>query len=171
MDINLTPDQKLSILRDLIVALDARWFLKTSTETDFGTATKVNLSVNGSFGKTETRRVLAELGRDRVRGMNEFMAIMETGCSLFFPADHKYALEIVDDSTFVGHVLDCYVYRNVNRAGAAAIHTCSAAHRFNGWLVGLGLDGEATMNRTTATCNGVCDITFKINWPGEDAKK
>ncbi len=163
-DTSLSSSQKEKILRDIVVALDARWFLKTTAEAGFDAATRINFSVNESIGKTEIRRMLAELGHGSVRDMKDFKKLMETGCALFFPDDHKYALEIIDADTLVGHVLDCYVYRNVSKAGAAGIYRCSAANRFRAWLNGFGIEGDISTDGDSKTCNGACNITFKTKW-------
>ena len=73
-------------------------------------------------------------------------------------------MEIVDESTYVGRVLDCYVYRNVEKAGTTAIHQCSVGQRFKGWLEGFGLCGEIVANNCTSTCKGRCEVYFKIEW-------
>jgi predicted MarR family transcription regulator len=46
-----------------MILLDGRWFIKCMGEVGFETATKLNLAVNSSIGKTEGERLIAEMAR------------------------------------------------------------------------------------------------------------
>ncbi|MCK4960847.1 MAG: hypothetical protein KAS19_00110, partial [Anaerolineales bacterium] len=81
-----------------------------------------------------------------------------------FPEEHKYELKILDKDSFLGHVLECYVYKNVSRAGATAIHQCAAKARFDSWLEAFDLEGEVITEKNTNNCNGTCKIIFRIKW-------
>jgi hypothetical protein len=88
---------------------------------------------------------------------------MEIASLLYFPEEHKYEFKVVDNNTFVGHVLECYVYKMVTKAGTTAIHQCAAKLRFDSWCQAMGLDGEVINEKDISNCNGTCEIIFKIN--------
>jgi len=160
----LTAQQKEKLLRNIWLLHDGRWFLKSVEEFGFDTATKLNLAVVKSIARTEIKQLLAEADFGEVRNMKDLQALMETAALLYFPEEHKYAFRVVDSNTFVGHVLECYVHKMVSKAGMAAIHRCAAKLRFDSWCQAMGLDGEVINEKDTGSCNGTCDIIFKIKW-------
>ncbi len=163
-EIKLTPGQKEKLLRNIWLLHDGRWFLKSVMRFGFDTATKLNLEVVESIGKTEMKQLLAETGFGEVRNIEDLKALMEIVSPLYFPEEHKYEFEVVDNNTFVGHVLECYVHKMVSKAGTTDIHQCAARLRFDSWLKGLGLDGEVINEKNTNNCHGTCEIFFKIKW-------
>ncbi|MBI4620007.1 MAG: hypothetical protein HY739_07580 [Desulfobacterales bacterium] len=162
--IELTPQQREKVLRDIWVSHDARWFLKSIVELGFDTATKLNLAVIKSIGKTEIKQLVEEIGYGAIKDIEDFKALMEIATDLFFPEEHKYELEILDKDSFLGHVLECYIYKNVNKAGITDVHQCAAKMRFDSWLEAFGLEGETITEKNTNNCYGTCKIIFKIKW-------
>jgi hypothetical protein len=162
--IQLTADQKEKILRDIWILHDGRWFIKSIGEVGFETATQLNLNVAGSIGKTEIKRLLAEIDCGKISNIKEFKMLMEIAADLYFPEEHKYTISIIDDNTLVGNVLECYVHKNVSKAGTTDIHQCAAKTRFESWFKSFGLKGEISAEKNTNNCNGSCEIIFKIKW-------
>jgi hypothetical protein len=162
--VKLTSGQKEKLLRNIWLLHDGRWFLKSVEQSGFDAATKLNLAVVKSIARTEIRQLLAETGSGEVRNMRDLQTLMDIAALLYFPEEHKYEFEVVDNNTFVGHVLECYVYKMVSRAGTTAIHQCAAKLRFDSWCQAMGLAGEVINEKDTSNCNGTCDIIFKIRW-------
>ncbi len=160
----LTPKQKEKLLRNIWLLHDGRWFLKSVEQFGFDTATKLNLAVVKSIAKTEIKQLLAETGFGEVESIEDLKALMEVASPLYFPEEHKYEFEIVDDNTFVGHVLECYVHKMVSKAGTTDIHQCAAKTRFESWCQAMGIAGEVINEKNTDNCNGTCEIIFKIKW-------
>jgi hypothetical protein len=162
--VKLTARQKEKLLRNIWLLHDGRWFLKSVEQFGFDVATKLNLAVVKSIARTEMKQLLAETDFGEVRNMKDLQALMEIAALLYFPEEHKYEFRIVDDNTFVGHVLECYVHKMVSKAGTAAIHQCAAKLRFGSWCQAMGLDGEVINEKDTSNCEGTCEIVFKIKW-------
>ena len=162
--INLTPDQKEKLLRNIWLLHDGRWFLKSIVHFGFDTATKINLEVVESIGKTEMKQLIAESGFGGIKTIEDLKALIELAAPLYFPPEHKYEIKIIDNNTLLGRVLECYVHQMVSKAGTTEIHQCAGKLRFESWLKGLGLSGEVINEKNTNNCNGTCDIFFKINW-------
>lgn len=162
--VKLTTEQKVRILRDICILHDGRWFIKSIGEVGFETATRLNLNVAGSMGKTEIKRLLAETEYGKIRNIEDFKTLMEVAADLYFPEGHKYKITISDDNTLVGHVLECYVYKNVSKAGTANFHQCAAKTKFDSWFKSFGLQGEIIAENNTNNCNGSCKIIFNIKW-------
>ncbi|MBN2463036.1 MAG: hypothetical protein JXB43_05490 [Dehalococcoidia bacterium] len=162
--VKLTPEQKEKLLRNIWLLHDGRWFLKSVEQFGFDTATELNLAVVKSIAKTEIKQLLAEAGFGEVRSIEDLKALMEIASPLYFPEEHKYEFKVVDDNTFVGHVLECYVHKMVSKAGTTGIHQCAAKLRFESWCQAMGLDGEVVNEKNTNNCNGTCEIIFKIKW-------
>ncbi len=162
--IKLTPEQKEKLLRNIWLLHDGRWFLKSTTRFGFDTATELNLEVVESIGKTEMKQLIAETGFGDIKNIDDLMALMELTAPLYFPPEHKYEIKVIDDSTMLGRVLECYVHRMVSKAGTTRIHQCAARLRFDSWLKGMGLNGEVINEKNTSNCNGTCEIIFKIKW-------
>ena len=160
----LTAEQKENLLRNIWLLHYGRWFLKSVEQFGFDTATRLNLAVVKSIARTEMKQLLAETDFGEVRNMNDLQALMETAALLYFQEEHKYEFQVVDDNTFVGHVLECYVYKMVDKAGTTAIHRCAAKLRFDSWCRAMGLDGEVTNEKDTSNCDGTCEIVFNIKW-------
>jgi len=163
-EVKLTAEQKEKLLRNIWLLHDARWFLKSVEQFGFDTATKLNLAVVKSIARTEIKQLLAETDFGEVRNIKDLQALMEIAAILYFPEEHKYEFKVVDNNTFVGHVLECYVYKMVSKAGTTAIHQCAAKLRFDSWCQAMGLEGEVINEKDTSDCNGTCKIIFKIKW-------
>ena len=163
-EVKLTAEQKEKLLRNIWILLDGRWFLKSVEQFGFDTATKLNLAVVKSIARTEMKQLLAETDFGEVRNIKDLKALMEIAALVYFPEEHKYEFKVVNNNTFVGHVLECYVYKMVSKAGTTAIHQCAAKLRFDSWCQAMGLDGEVINEKNTSNCNGTCEIIFKIKW-------
>jgi hypothetical protein len=162
--VKLTAGQREKLLRNIWLLHDGRWFLKSVEQFGFDTATKLNLAVVKSIARTEIRQLLAETDLGEVRNMTDLQTLMEIAALLYFPEEHKYEFKVVNNNTFVGHVLECYVHKMVSEAGTTAIHQCAAKLRFDSWCLAMGLDGEVINEKNTSNCNGTCEIIFKIKW-------
>jgi len=160
----LTAQQKEKLLRNIWRLHDGRWFLKSVEQFGFDAATKLNLAVVKSIARTEMKQLLAETDFGELKNIKDLQALMETAALLYFPEEHKYEFRVVDSNTFVGHVLECYVHKMVSKAGTTGIHQCAAKLRFDSWCQAMGLDGEVINEKDTGSCNGTCDIIFKIKW-------
>ena len=160
----LTAEQKEKLLRNIWRLHDGRWFLKSVEQFGFDAATKLNLAVVKSIARTEMKQLLSETDFGEVKNIKDLQALMEIAALLYFPKEHKYEFQVVDNSTFVGHVLECYVYKMVSKAGTTAIHQCAAKLRFDSWCQAMGLDGEVINEKDTSNCEGTCDIIFRIKW-------
>lgn len=163
-EVALTHEQREKLLRNAWILHDGRWFLKSIEEFGFDTATKLNLTVIKSFGKTEVKQFIAEADYGEIKNIEDFKTLGEIIAALYFPQEHKYEFKIIDSNTLLGHVLECYVYKNVSKAGITGIHQCAARPRFDSWLEALGLEGEVIAEKNTNNCNGTCEIFFKIRW-------
>jgi hypothetical protein len=162
--IKLTPAQKEKLLRNIWLLHDGRWFLKSIVKFGFDTATELNLEVVESIGKTEMKQLIAETGFGEIKDIDDLKTLIELAAPLYFPPEHKYDIQIIDDNTLLGRVLECYVHQMVSKAGTTELHQCAARLRFESWLKGLGLNGEVINEKNTNDCNGTCEITFKIKW-------
>ena len=138
--------------------------LKISRTIWFRYRPKLNLAVVQSIGKTEIKQLLAETGYGEIRNIEDLKTLMEIASPLYFPAEHKYEFKVLDDNTFVGRVLECYVYKMVSKAGTTGIHQCAAKIRFDSWIEAMGLEGEVINEKNTNNCNGTCENIFKIKW-------
>ena len=160
----LAAEQKEKLLRNIWLLHDGRWFLKSVERFGFDTATKLNLAVVKSIARTEMKQLLAETDFGEVSDIQDLRLLMEIAALLYFPEEHKCKFKVVDNNTFVGHVLECYVHKMVSKAGTAAIHQCAAKMRFDSWRQAMGLDGEVINEKDTSNCNGTCEIIFRIKW-------
>ncbi len=163
-NIKLAPKQREKLLRNIWLLHDGRWFLKSAEQFGFDAATELNLAVVKSIARAEIKQLLAETDFGEIKNMGDLQTLMEIAALLYFPEEHRYEFKIVDNNTFVGHVLECYVHKMVSKAGTTAIHRCAARLRFDSWRQAMGLDGEVTNERDTNNCNGTCEILFRIKW-------
>jgi uncharacterized protein DUF6125 len=161
---SITDSQKAKLLKDIWIAHDGRWFLKTVVKNGFDTATALNLEVVKSLGKTEIKRLVAELGNIEVKNIEDFEKFMRIAAEVYFPVEHKYEFSVLDNSNLIGKVIQCYVHHNVCLAGTTHIHQCAGKKRFNSWLKALDLEGEVSNTANTDNCNGTCEFVFTIQW-------
>ncbi|MDY7033824.1 MAG: hypothetical protein SVY10_18170 [Thermodesulfobacteriota bacterium] len=161
---SLSPEQREKILQNLMVLWDGRWFLKTVEKFGFNAATELNLAITKSFGKTEMKLLLAETHFGEIKNIEDFKAIMDIFADLCFPDMQKYEFQIVDENTFLGRFYECHVHIMTSKAGTQDIHQCAGKPRAEGWLEGLGLDGEVIKEKNTHNCNGSCETFVKIKW-------
>jgi hypothetical protein len=163
-EVRLVSEQRERLLRDIWISHDGQWVLKTVQEFGFDAANKLNHAVIGSLGKIEIKRLMAVTKLGEVKNSEDFKRLLDIACGLYMPEEHRYEIKRLDDSSVLGHVLECYVYKNVSKAGTTNYFHCAARSRFTGWLEGSGLQGEVIAERDMDNCNGTCEIVFKIKW-------
>ena len=160
----LNPAEREKLLRDLWIAHDGRWFLKTAAESGFDAANRLNEAIIRSMGKKEAKELMIRTGA-RIANIDDVKWFLETGGALYWPKEHKTEIEIIGDSVIFGRVLACYVWNNVNKAGGLSTYRCAAVTRFRGWVDAFGVPGEVTGSKEVDECNGSCDISFRFDWP------
>jgi len=82
----LSPSQREGILRDIWIAHDGRWFLKSAGKLGFDVATQLNLKATKSFRKTEIRRLFSEIGEIEIKcieDLDEIQSPLEGKVELF----------------------------------------------------------------------------------------
>jgi len=163
-DVILTPEQREKLLRDSWISHDGQWVLKTVQEFGFDAANKLNQAVARSLGKIEIKRLMAATKWGEIKDAEDFKRLLAIACDLYMPEEHKYEIEQLQDNSVLGRVLECYVYKNVSKAGATTYFRCAAKSRFTSWLEGCALKGEVIAERDMDNCKGTCEITFKIRW-------
>ncbi len=161
----LSPTGREKLLRDLWVAHDGRWFLTAAAELGFEVANKLNQAVLKSMGKKEARELMTRTGTE-IANAGDFKAFLEMAAPLYWPEAHVYRIDDPEGDMMVGHVIHCYVWENVNKAGATSFYRCAAPLRFRAWLEGLGIPGEVIGTKECDTCNGSCEISFRFDWQG-----
>ncbi len=161
----LNPAERRELLRELWWAHDARWFLKVAGELGFDTANRLNQAVIRSMGKTEAKELMTRTGA-QLANIGDIKEFIEMGGEIYWPEEHKYRMEVVGESLIVGHVLQCYVWNGVNKAGESALarYRCAAPTRFRGWVDAFGVPGEVIASSDVDECNGSCEISFKFDW-------
>lgn len=107
----LSSAQKEQILRDIWIAHDGRWFLKSAGKLGFDIATQLNLSVTKSFGKTEIKRLVSEIGKIEIKCIEDLKDFMLVASDLYCPVDHKYEFSIIDKNNLSAKILQCYVHK------------------------------------------------------------
>ena len=160
----LSSAQKEQILRDIWIAHDGRWFLKSAGKLGFDIATQLNLSVTKSFGKTEIKRLVSEIGKIEIKCIEDLKDFMLVASDLYCPVDHKYEFSIINKNNLSAKILQCYVHKNVSLAGTTDIHQCAGKQRFISWLDALKLNGTVSNSKYTNDCNGTCEYIFNIQW-------
>lgn len=160
----LTAKQKEKVLRDIWIAHDGRWFLKTAERLGFDIATQLNLAVTKSFGKTEIKSLLKEIGKPEIINIDELKGFFLVASDLYCPFEHKFEYSIIDKNNLSVKILQCYVHKNVSLAGTTEIHQCAGKQRFISWLEALELIGTVSNSCNTNSCNGKCEFVFTIKW-------
>ncbi len=115
--VQLSAEQREDILRDLWIAHDGRWFIKTASELGFEAATRLNLTVIKSFGKTEVKRLMSDIGIQAIDDIEGLESFVRLASDLYFPKEHKFRFEVLDENSLLGEVLECYAYQNVSKTG------------------------------------------------------
>jgi hypothetical protein len=160
----LSSAQRERILRDIWIAHDGRWFLKSAGKLGFDVATQLNLAVTKSFGKTEIRRLLSEIGAIEIKCIEDLNELLLIAGDIYCPVDHEYEHSVIDKNNLSVKISQCYVYKNVSLAGTTDIHQCAGKQRFISWLEALNLKGTVANSKNTNDCNGTCEYIFNIQW-------
>ncbi|MCJ7831118.1 MAG: hypothetical protein MUP86_01140, partial [Dehalococcoidia bacterium] len=164
------PAEREELLRELWWAHDGRWFLRTAQELGFDTANRLNQAVIRSMGKKEARELMTRTGA-QIADIGDIVEIIRTGGEIYWPEEHKHEMEVVGESLIVGHVLQCYVWEEVNKSVGLAYYRCAAPIRFRGWVDAFGVPGEVIASKEIDECNGSCEISFRFDWPAEKARQ
>jgi hypothetical protein len=128
----LSPTEREKLLRDLWVAHDGRWFLTAAAELGFEVANKLNQAVLKSMGKKEARELMTRTGT-KIANAGDFKAFLEMAAPLYWPEGHVTGYT-GGSNMMVRQVIHCYVWENVNKAGATSFYRCAAPLRFRAWL-------------------------------------
>lgn len=160
----LSSSQRERILRDIWIAHDGRWFLKSAGKLGFDVATQLNLAVTKSFGKTEIKRLLSEIGEIDIKCIENLKGFLLIAADIYCPVDHKYEYSVIDKNNLSVKIFQCYVHKNVSLAGTTDIHQCAGKQRFISWLEALNLKGTVANSKNTNDCNGTCEYIFTIQW-------
>jgi hypothetical protein len=159
----LTTKQKERLLRNIWLAHDGRWLLKTAEKFGFDTATNVNLAVQEFVGEKETELLLAESGY-QIKDIEDVRTIIEATCLLNTPEGHKTEVKVIDNNRAILYTRDCYVHKMVSKAGNIDIHRCSSLVRCHSWLKGLAIGGKVIRDADIDSCRGKCEIIFEISF-------
>lgn len=152
------------MLKDMWLLHDSRWFIKVIGEFGFDAANKLNQEINKSIGRTEMKRLIKELKREKIGSAKELKEIFDTAVELYLPDEHQYDFEVYDEHTVLGKVIKCFIHSHLEKAGTTSIYKCPGKLRCDSWLEACGVKGESIADKTAQDCNGRCTITYKINW-------
>src|SRR4030042_2202541 len=141
-EVRLVSEQRERLLRNIWISHDGQWVLKTVQEFGFDAANKLNQAVARSLGKIEIKRLMAATKWGEIKNEEDFKRLLAIACDLYMPEEHKYEIEQLEDNSVLGRVLECYVYKNVSKAGATTYFRWAAKSRFTSWLEGCALKGE-----------------------------
>ncbi len=164
MEHHLTSDIREKLLKDMLVLLDGRWFVKTIQAFGFKTATQLNLEVAESIAKTEMKQLLKMGQFEDIKNIGEFKMVMEVFSSVYWPDMQKYELKIVDENTLSIRFYECHVHKMTTAAGTKDIHQCAGNTKAKGWFKACGLDVEIKGEKNTNNCDGCCETFFTIQF-------
>ncbi|MBN1574594.1 MAG: hypothetical protein JW984_15460 [Deltaproteobacteria bacterium] len=164
IDFEIGSEGREDILRNVWTLHDARWFIKTIGKYGLDAANELNRTVIRSMGKTEIKVLMNGSGIKKITDIDRLNSLMTVASKLFFPKEHKYEFKILNENELLGHVIECYVHKNVKKAGIADLYKCAARPRFESWIAAMGLNGEIVQEVDSSNCNGTCGIVFRIDW-------
>lgn len=164
VDFEIGFEKREEILRNVWTLHDARWFVKTIERYGLDAANELNRTVIRSMGKTEIKTLMRGSGVEKIEDIDRMSSLMTVASKLFFPKEHKYEFKILSENELLGHVIECYVHKNVEKAGIAGLYSCAAKPRFESWIEAMGLKGQIIQEEDSGSCGGTCGIIFKIDW-------
>ncbi len=151
-------------MRNVWTLHDARWFIKTIEKYGLDAANELNRTVIRSMGKTEIKTLMNGSGVEKITNIDQLNSLMTVASKLFFPKEHKYEFKILNENELLGHVIECYVHKNVEKAGITGLYRCAARPRFESWIAAMGLKGQIIQEEDSSSCGGTCGIVFRIDW-------
>lgn len=163
-DFEFSSEQREDILRNVWTLHDGRWFIKTIEKYGLETANNLNQTVIRSMGKTEIKVLMNGSGIKKIGDIDQLNSLVTAASNLYFPKEHKYEFKILSENELLGHVIKCYVHKNVEKAGITDLYRCAARPRFESWILAMGLNGEIIQDKDSSNCRGTCGIVFKIDW-------
>jgi hypothetical protein len=163
MSLQLSAQTRERLLRDMWIAHDSRWFIKTSQEIGIEAANKLNIMVLNSIGKTEIKKLLHETKHGKITSIEDLKNVFEQAAELYLPVEHKYRFSIIDNNTIRGEVIECFIYNHLKQANTVAFYQCAGKARCDAWMEACGVDGKSSGDCIAQECNGRCTITYEIN--------
>ncbi len=168
-------DPPPAVARDQLAALamlwDGRWFLKTAEAHGVEDAVARNSAVRVSFARTEMKLLLAALGRDRARDLDEAARMIRAhGHMLFAPAGGlEYEQRSEPDGALSATVTRCAAFegareakrRNlVPREDQACVHCCDVWRAWYGVLL-PGTDVDVERGEYQGAGAARCEFRFR----------
>ncbi len=176
----INPERQLELLKRLLFAWDAQWFLKSAAAFGPDEALKVNSRTRTAFGRLEMKAMLALLGKNQATNLADALDIIQTYHALAF--SHNPILSganLIGNESTVGRnkawlgLARCAVLDNAKRAALplnpSENHCIYCQMLWQTWLENLLPDAqiEAVFEDDHAPLSPHGDLTVYCFKPGE----
>lgn len=140
MDISeLPPDSREALLRGAWYAHDARWFAAATAEYGIEAANRLNRAAVRALARVEASRLARALDAGPSASVDAALDLLRAGLDLYIgPTLMDMDLRRVDDSSYEVTVNDCFIARNIQKAGIADTYECAVWDRVQGYHEALG---------------------------------
>ena len=156
----LSPGLRESILRHNWWGHDGRWYMCVARELGFEKANEMNMAINKAVGKMETRNLMALSGMSREDAGLNLLEVLKTNFYLCAQDVFEIREFVEENGRFVLKLDSCIAHSGTQKAGFSEEYQCACFKRIEGWFEGLGLNGTASITRSLARGDPLCEIVF-----------
>jgi len=169
----LDREQLRSILIKNWMTHDALWYGEVASKFGMSEASPMNLRVCRTLGRIEYGRLMKMAETGAPRDFREYHELFELGKQVFFPDFMDIEIEYPGGDSQVFHVLDCFAYKGMEKAGLLADYDCGIFERIEGWFDAMGVDYRR--NPAPGRClkfrGKECIITVNFNFKKDSGKR
>ena len=145
---------------------DALWYLEVARHLGMAEASPMNLRVCRKLGQIECKRLMQQVDVSAPGNMMEFRELFELAERIFVPDFMTFTVDYPDNHIQRFHVLDCFAYNGMHKAGMVSEYECGIFERIEGWFDSMGLAYSRTpdLSRCLKHRGKDCVITVQIEF-------
>jgi hypothetical protein len=118
---------------------DALWYTEVAHNFGMADASPMNLRVCRKLGQIECKRLMKQVDVSAPRNMVDFRQLFELAECIFVPDFMTFRVDYPGGDIQRVHVLDCFAYNGMLKAGLVSEYECGIFERIEGWFDAMGL--------------------------------
>lgn len=130
-------------IRDILIknwmTHDALWYAEVAHNFGMAAASPMNLRVCRKLGQIECKRLMKQVDVSPPANMIELRELFELAERVFVPDFMTFRVDYPGSDLQRVHVLDCFAYNGMHKAGLVSEYECGIFERIEGWFDAMGL--------------------------------
>ena len=146
---------------------DARWFMAVAEHFGIDAANRLNQMVARELGRVEFKRFMKALNLSSPKNMDEYVDLKNAAISMYGPDLIEYEIKIIDHQSYEMHLIRCFAYENIVKAGIKDEYECGILSRIQGWIDAVGLEHQLSppLSKCMKVLGKECSYKVTLRFP------